>query len=120
MKYQKVQKQLDEREKLRKFRELDDAFAQALRQLEDPNSDFDIPTGPPVRSLADLEADDQVAAEKVQAQRFAERLKALLNEYDQSERDVSELISTLLAYGLWEHEQIPAPHVDALAVAIHS
>ncbi|BBI74514.2 hypothetical protein HAALTHF_39090n [Vreelandella aquamarina] len=46
MKYQKVQKQLDEREKLRKFRELDDAFAQALRQLEDPDSDFDIPTGP--------------------------------------------------------------------------
>lgn len=46
MKYQKVQKQLDEREKLRKFRELDDAFAQALRQLEDPGSDFDIPTGP--------------------------------------------------------------------------
>lgn len=105
MKYQKVQKQLDEREKLRKFRELDDAFAQALRQLEDPDSDFDIPTGPPVRSLAALEADER---QKEQDLLFSQRLKALLKEYDLSEGGVSELIQTLLAYGLWEMDRMPA------------
>ncbi|WP_404377669.1 hypothetical protein [Vreelandella aquamarina] len=104
MKYHKVQKQLDEREKLRKFRELDDAFAQALRQLEDPNSDFDIPTGPPVRSLAALEADDQAEKQKAQDQLFKQRLTALLIEYDLSEGEVSELIQTLLTYGLWSED----------------
>ncbi len=108
MKYQKVQKQLDEREKLRKFRELDDAFAQALRQLEDPDSDFDIPTGPPVRCLAALEADDQAERQKEQDLLFSQRLKALLKEYDLSEGGVSELIQTLLAYGLWEMDRMPA------------
>ena len=108
MKYQKVQKQLDEREKLRKFRELDDAFAQALRQLEDPDSDFDIPTGPPVRSLAALEADDRAERQKEQDLLFSQRLKALLKEYDLSEGGVSELIQTLLAYGLWEMDRMPA------------
>ena len=80
MKYHKVSKQLDEREKLRKFRELDDAFAQALRQLEDPDSDFDIPTGPPVRSLAELEAEDQADQQKRRDELFGERLHTLMAE----------------------------------------
>ena len=36
------------------------------------------------------------------------RLKALLKEYDLSEAGVSELIQTLLAYGLWEVDRMPA------------
>ncbi|WKD26528.1 hypothetical protein NDQ72_10610 [Halomonas sp. KG2] len=111
MKYQKVQKQLDEREKLRKFRELDDAFAQALRQLEDPNSDFNIPTGPPVRSIAALEAEDQAADEAAhsheQERLFEQRLKVLIGEYDLSERDVSEVIHALLESKRWELDHVP-------------
>ena len=34
MKQHTQQKPMDEREKLRRFRELDDAFAEALRELE--------------------------------------------------------------------------------------
>ncbi|MGM0784255.1 MAG: hypothetical protein ACQEUM_09070 [Pseudomonadota bacterium] len=34
MKKQRTHRHLDEREKLRQFRELDDAFAQALREME--------------------------------------------------------------------------------------
>ncbi|MGV2930004.1 hypothetical protein ACE3G8_02800 [Vreelandella venusta] len=112
MKYQKVQKQLDEREKLRKFRELDDAFAQALRQLEDPNSDFNIPTGPPVRSIAALEADDQAADEAAnsheQERLFEQRLKVLIGEYDLSEQDVSEVVHALLASKQWKLDDVPA------------
>ncbi|NDL69473.1 hypothetical protein [Vreelandella alkaliphila] len=108
MKYQKVQKQLDEREKLRKFRELDYAFSQALRQLEDPNSDFDIPTGPPVRSIAALEAEDEAVRAREQDRVFHQRLKALISEYDVSERDVSDVIQTLLEYNLWELDKTPA------------
>lgn len=109
MKYQKVEKQLDEREKLRKFRELDDAFAQALRQLDDPNNSMNIPTGPPVRSLADLEADDQAALSEKRDHEFNERLKALISAYDFSERELSELIQTLLTYERWELQTVPAP-----------
>lgn len=112
MKYQKVQKQTDERDKLRKFRELDDAFAQALRQLEDPNSDFDIPTGPPVRSLEALEAEDKKALDEEQDRLFNQRVMALISEYKQSERDVSEVIQTLLQYGLWQHDKTPVVKAD--------
>ncbi|AVI63383.1 hypothetical protein [Halomonas sp. GFAJ-1] len=108
MKYHKVEKQLDEREKLRKFRELDDAFAQALRQLDDPNNSMDIPTGPPVRSLADLEADDQAALAENRDHVFNERFKALISEYGLSERELSELIQTLLTYERWELQTVPA------------
>ncbi|RUR31793.1 hypothetical protein [Vreelandella nanhaiensis] len=108
MKYHKAPKQLDEREKLRKFRELDDAFAQALRQLEDPNSDFDIPTGPPVRSLAALEEED--ATERLQARErlFETQLKELMREYGQSGQAVRELIATLLSYDLWPEDEPPS------------
>ncbi|MEA2117398.1 hypothetical protein [Halovibrio sp. HP20-50] len=111
MKYQKVEKQLDERDKLRKFRELDDAFSQALRQLDDPNSDFDIPTGPPVRSLAALEKEDvdaqQHQQQQEQARAFKQRFDALLSEYDLGHEDVAELADTLLTYGLWQQDVVP-------------
>lgn len=111
MKYQKVQKPVDEREKLRKFRELDDAFAQALRQLDDPNSDFDIPTGPPVRSLAALEKEDVETQHKEQQQEqeriFKQRFEALLSEYGVGHYDLAELVETLLGYGLWQQDIVP-------------
>ena len=112
MKYQKVEKQLDEREKLRKFRELDDAFAEALRQLDDPDSGFDIPTGPPVRSLAALEKDDVEAKQKEQQQEqdrlFKQRFEALLSEYGVGHYDLAELADTLFTYGLWQLDTVPS------------
>jgi hypothetical protein len=111
MKYQKVQKPIDEREKLRKFRELDDAFAQALRQLDDPESDFDIPTGPPVRSLAALEQEDVETQQKEQQQEqeriFKQRFEALLREYGVGHDDLAELIEALLGYGVWQQDVVP-------------
>jgi hypothetical protein len=111
MKYQKVEKQLDERDKLRKFRELDDAFAQALRQLDDPDNNFNIPTGPPVRSLAALEKDDVEAKQKELQQEqervFKQRFDALLSEYGVEHHDLAELAETLLSYGLWEVDLVP-------------
>ncbi|MGP9766330.1 hypothetical protein ACT3UM_11415 [Halomonas sp. AOP13-D3-9] len=111
MKYQKVQKPVDEREKLRKFRELDDAFAQALRQLDDPESDFDIPTGPPVRSLAALEEEDEEIQQKKQQQdqerMFKQRFEALLNEYSVDHCDLAELIEALLCHGIWQQDVVP-------------
>ncbi|WP_010628776.1 hypothetical protein [Halomonas sp. KM-1] len=83
---------MDEREKLRKFRELDDAFAEALRELEKPNPKLDIPTGPPVRSLAELEAEEQQQA-------FERRLKSLMNEYAQPRESVAVLLRTLQSLG---------------------
>lgn len=111
MKYQKVQKPIDEREKLRKFRELDDAFAQALRQLDDPESDLDIPTGPPVRSLAALEQEDEEIQQKEQQQDqeriFKQRFDALLSEYGVDHNDLAELIEALLGYGVWQQDVVP-------------
>lgn len=86
---------MDEREKLRKFRELDDAFAEALRELENPNSTLDIPTGPPVRSLADLEREEHMTRE----QDFETRLEALMQEYRQPADSVSVLLETLKSLG---------------------
>ncbi|CAM3912837.1 hypothetical protein VRRI112168_06150 [Vreelandella rituensis] len=106
MKYQKAHKVLDERDKLRRFRELDDAFGEALRQLDDPNNSFNIPTGPPVRSLQSLEDDDkQLEVENLQVQReaqFQQRLEALMSEYQQSEESVKQLLDTLIRFGLWK------------------
>ncbi|MDN6323378.1 MAG: hypothetical protein L0J73_12095, partial [Halomonas sp.] len=106
MKYQKVQKPVDEREKLRKFRELDDAFAQALQQLDAPPRDFEIPTGPPGRSLAALEKDDVEAKQKERQQEqdiaFKQRFEALVSAYGLTQYDLAELAETLLSYGLWQ------------------
>nr|WP_110649802.1 hypothetical protein [Salinicola peritrichatus] len=72
---------MDEREKLRKFRELDDAFAQALRELEGlgrkPHSP---PTQPSERSS------------------FEERLNMLMEEYALSRSCVHEMLSTLVQF----------------------
>lgn len=94
MKQQNSRKPMDEREKLRKFRELDDAFADALRELESPEQRRAIPTGPPVRSL---EAQQQDAPSRQQA--FEERLEALMQEYAQPAESVSHLLQTLKTLG---------------------
>lgn len=95
-----------ERDKLRRFRELDDAFAQALRELDDPEKRDSIPTGPPVRSLAALE---QEAREKEQAEadaqaeaRFKSRFAALMRDSPLSHLELCELIQTLVATGQWK------------------
>lgn len=95
MKQHKPNRPMDEREKLRKFRELDDAFAEALRELEKPNSRLDIPTGPPVRSLAVQEADDEQARQRL----FEERLKTLMSEYAQPGESVALLLRTMQSLG---------------------
>ncbi|MDZ7852700.1 MAG: hypothetical protein U5L98_08685 [Halomonas sp.] len=92
---------MDEREKLRKFRELDDAFADALRELDRPDSKFDIPTGPPVRSLERLEQEELAARQDEQAlqRAFEQRLKALMTEYSLPAESVSSLLRTLESLG---------------------
>ncbi len=92
---------MDEREKLRKFRELDDAFADALRELERPDSELDIPTGPPVRSLECLEQEAGAEPQDEQAlqRAFEQRLKALMVEYAQPAESVSRLLQTLRSLG---------------------
>ncbi|HSP56800.1 MAG TPA: hypothetical protein VLO12_00670 [Halomonas sp.] len=98
MKQQTFAKPMDERDKLRRFRELDDAFADALRELDDPNSRMDIPTGPPVRSL---EAQDQDLAQEQREEvdtrqlAFERQLNDLMKEYAQSAENVSDLLRTL-------------------------
>ncbi|MFQ3787573.1 hypothetical protein [Halomonas sp. A29] len=95
MRNQKPNRSMDEREKLRKFRELDDAFAQALRELEKPESRLDIPTGPPVRSLAERDAEEQ----QQRQQAFETQLKSLMKEYAQPRESVAILLRTLQTLG---------------------
>lgn len=98
MKSQTFAKPVDERDKLRRFKELDDAFADALRELDDPDSRLDIPTGPPVRSLeAQEQEQEQQRAEDEDSRQltFERQLNALMKEYDQSAENVSELLRTL-------------------------
>lgn len=70
---------MDEREKLRKFRELDDAFATALQELDGggASNEDTAPQEPP----------------------FEERLKALMQEYDQSSQSVATLMRTIVELG---------------------
>ena len=86
---------MDEREKLRKFRELDDAFAEALRELEAPNHPLEIPTGPPIRPLESQQEEDEATRQ----QRFEERLRALMDEYSQPAASVQHLVKTLRDMG---------------------
>lgn len=85
---------MDEREKLRKFRELDDAFAEALRDLDDPAARHDIPTGPPVRSL-EAQQEDEAARQEA----FEQRLRDLMQEYAQPRENVTYLLRTLQSLG---------------------
>ncbi|KXS37080.1 MAG: hypothetical protein AWU55_2643 [Halomonadaceae bacterium T82-2] len=66
--------QLSEREKLRKFSELDDAFARALRDLETPES----------------------RQEEYVPQDFEQRLRTLMADFHQSEESVRNLLSLML------------------------
>ncbi|OLO03438.1 MULTISPECIES: hypothetical protein [Salinicola] len=73
---------MDEREKIRKFRELDDAFAQALRDLDG---------GPRTSQSVEPEPQDVGPA-------FEERLHGLMTEYALSQGCVHEMLSTLVQY----------------------
>jgi len=72
---------MDEREKLRKFRELDDAFAQALRDMDSGSQ-----SAPSESSEPDATPD------------FELRLHGLMEEYALSQRCVHEMLSTLFEY----------------------
>lgn len=87
---------MDEREKLRKFRELDDAFAEALRGLDNPERRREIPTGPPVRPLEEQPGDDTSGDPEAD---FERRLKALMKDYALPAESVSDLVQTLRALG---------------------
>lgn len=101
MKQQNSRQPVDEREKLRKFRELDDAFAEALRGLDAADSKPEDDTGgSPVRS----EGQQQGAAAgpqdvKARQRLFEERLTALMSEYAQPADQVSRLLQTLKSLG---------------------
>ncbi|MHB0775261.1 hypothetical protein [Halomonas sp. WWR20] len=69
---------MDEREKLRKFRELDDAFAQALRDMEQTTS----------HQKPEAEQQRQVS--------FEERLNDLMTEYRLPNENVTTLLRTLI------------------------
>nr|WP_298415669.1 hypothetical protein [uncultured Halomonas sp.] len=72
---------MDEREKLRKFRELDDAFSQALRDLE----------GSSKRR--------QQESDKDARHQFEQRLHELMDDFQQSDDSVRTLLLTLLELG---------------------
>lgn len=105
MKQRKAAKPESERDKLRQFQQLDDDFARALQDLDDPQSADDIPTGPPVRSLAAMEEDDSAArAETARHQAFSRQVETLLSDYQVSHAGLKALIDTLMANGLWQDE----------------
>lgn len=82
---------MDEREKFRKFRELDDAFADALRALDKTTAQD---------AKAEEESSEKLAdAEAIGQKRFEQRLMALMKDYRQPAGSVSELLETLLALG---------------------
>ncbi|MGM8848946.1 hypothetical protein ACS8E6_00345 [Salinicola halophyticus] len=72
---------MDEREKLRKFRELDDAFAQALREMD----------GGSRRASSKPEA-------PAARPEFELRLHGLMDEYALSQGCVHTMLSTLLEF----------------------
>lgn len=86
---------MGERDKLRQFRELDDAFAAALRELESTSAaDSSADPGPEPSTLAAHPA----AAES--GEPFEQRLEALMSEYELSAERVTELLQTLQRLGL--------------------
>ena len=72
---------MDEREKLRKFRELDDAFSQALRELESTSQQ------------------NHEQRQRHQQQEFEQRLRALMQDFCQSDTSVDRLLRTMLELG---------------------
>lgn len=98
MKHRNAARPHNGREKLRQFKELDDAFARALQELDDPDSRPDIPTGPPVRSAETLAQEEDAEARE---RAFGQRLESLMQEYAMSHAVLAELIGTLLECGVW-------------------
>ena len=92
MRYEKRHKPMDEREKMRKFRELDDAFAEALAALDSGEAPRDMPR------VMSAEARRE-AAQRDQPEAFESRVTALMEEYQQSKESVSLLMRTMLALG---------------------
>ena len=85
MKHHTQRNGMDEREKLRQFRELDDAFAEALRELEpSPAAESDAETDAPPTQAAQPAGED-----------FQRRLEALMAQYELSAERVRELVETL-------------------------
>ena len=76
---------MDEREKLRKFRELDDAFAQALRELD--------------KTSHKPEPEPESSPAQDDPQEFEHRLRALMTDYQQSDTSVDTLLRTMLKLG---------------------
>lgn len=72
---------MDEREKLRKFRELDDAFSQALRDLD----------GTSKRRQRENEQHVQYD--------FEQRLRGLMSDFHQNDTSVYTLLRTLRELG---------------------
>ncbi|MFG6160111.1 hypothetical protein ACGTNG_15010 [Halomonas sp. 1390] len=100
MKQHNSRQPVDEREKLRKFRELDDAFAEALRGLDAADSKPKGPSGATELSEGQtqgvaVEPQDETARQRL----FEERLTALMSEYTQSADEVSRLLQTLKSLG---------------------
>ncbi|EPC03447.1 hypothetical protein L861_18080 [Litchfieldella anticariensis FP35 = DSM 16096] len=96
MKYQKPHKAMDEREKLRKFRELDDAFAEALRELEGITSKSS--ASPKIEETKSSE-ERRLEQERENQLAFERRLKALMQEYALPEESVTTLMRTLVELG---------------------
>lgn len=94
MKQHTQQKPMDEREKLRQFRELDDAFAEALRELEGCDNAPDTALEPPLLAAAPVQED-----ERLDRNPFEDRLRALMQEYQQPGEQVADLLVTLKALG---------------------
>ncbi len=86
---------MGERDKLRQFRELDDAFAEALRELD---------SSPGAEPPAELESMQPAAEAEVALaepdEDFEQRLEALMAEYELSAERVRELLETLQRFGL--------------------
>lgn len=100
MKQQNTRQPVDEREKLRKFRELDDAFAEALRGLDAAESKPDTRSGASAGALAGRQdAAVEPQDEKARQRLFEERLRALMSEYAQPADNVSRLLETLRSLG---------------------
>lgn len=86
---------MDEREKLRKFRELDDAFAEALKELESSTSKTAAEPKADVLSLDERRRQQ----ERERQAAFERRLEALMNEYSLPAESVSTLMQTLVKLG---------------------
>ncbi|QFU01900.1 hypothetical protein FIU83_09625 [Halomonas sp. THAF5a] len=104
MKQQNSRQPVDEREKLRQFRELDDAFAEALRSLDAAGSGSGPASGArggdatgATEGRQDATGAPQDAAARQRL--FEERLTALMREYAQPADHVSRLLETMRSLG---------------------